>query len=224
MSGPELTTDGHLGTAISATLWSIQLGCTEEHCGQCAAPSSPPPPPGNVHHLCHIPLWLGSAGPAVSWAAKSACCHGTGRSASSGTRNCGHGWPTKTALHLGAFVVRSPGKSWTSTSLEHSTIQGGTLKSPHVFLFQMFAPHADQFLPRSQRHNAKNRLFQFANFNWTLGKHHLGSQLLVAIRVRARVIVGFNAQSPKMSKEFTPAPSDPLTWQSLGRPHEMSCC
>lgn len=34
LSGPELTTDGHLRTAISATLWSIQLGCTEEHCGQ----------------------------------------------------------------------------------------------------------------------------------------------------------------------------------------------
>ena len=187
-------------------------------------PPPRPPPPGNGHHLCHIPLWLGSAGPAVSCAAKSACCPGTRRSASSGTRNCGHGRPTKTALCLGAFVVRSPGESWTSTSLEHSTIQGGTLKSPHVFLFQMFTPHADQFPPCSQRHNAKNRLFQFANFDWTLGKHHLGSQLLVAIRVRERVIMVFDAQSSKMSKEFTPASSDPLTWQSLGRPHETSCC
>lgn len=139
-------------------------------------------------------------------------------------RNCGHGRPTKTALCLGALAVRSPGESWTSTSLEHSTIQGGTLKSPHVFLFQMFGPHTDQFRPRSQRHDAKNRRFVFASFDQTLGKHHFGIQLLVAIRVRERIIMGFDAQFPKMSKEFTPASSDPSTWQSLGRPHETSCC
>ena len=142
----------------------------------------------------------------------------------SGVRNCGHGRPTKTALCLGALVVRSPGESWTSTSLEHSTIQGATLKSPHVFLFQMFGPHADQFPPRSQRHDAKNRRFVFANFDQTLGRHHFGIQLLVAVRVRARIIMSFNAQSPKMSKELTLASSDPSTWQSLSQPHETSCC
>lgn len=35
--------------------------------------------------------------------------------------------------------------------------------------------------------------------------------------------MGFNAQSPEMGKESTPASSDPSMWQSLGQPHEVSC-
>lgn len=172
-----MTTDGHLGTAISATLWSIQLGCTEEHCGQCAAPSSPPYPletfiTSATFRFGWALLALSSPGPPSQLAATA-----PEDLPPSGTRNCGHGCPTKTALCLGAFVVRSPGESWTSTSLEHSTIQGGTLKSPHVFRLQMFAPHADQFPPHSQRHNAQNRLFVFANLDWTLEKRHCLWQL-----------------------------------------------
>lgn len=114
LSGPELTTDGRLRTAISATLWAIQRGCIEELCGQLCTP--PFPPPANAHHLCHILFWLGFAGPAILCVAKTACCHDTERSASRKEQL----WAQFSCKD------RAFGKIWKPTFLEYSAIPTGT--------------------------------------------------------------------------------------------------
>lgn len=97
----------------------------------------PSPPPGNVHHLCHILLWLGFAGPAVFHVAKTACCHSTRRSASvrkeklQAWLSCKDSPPPQ---HL--CTVRSFRERWTATFREHSAMQGGMSKSHRCSYFR----------------------------------------------------------------------------------------
>lgn len=128
LSGPELTTDGHLRSAISATLWSIQLGCIEEHCGQFHSPLPPHP----------LEALITSATFCFGWALLALPSSTTPRQPAAttqedlpptGVKDRRQECPAKTELCLSAFAVSSFRERWKPRFLEHSAIQTGTHNS-----------------------------------------------------------------------------------------------